>query len=91
MKKIIFISLLSVTLFSCGSVTRTVSGSTESKLLKTVSIEQNCPVGELKVVERVKGVGQATYAIEGCGKRFVYKQMGSIFMESSKEDSILQK
>ena len=84
MKKIIFISLLSVTLFSCGSVTRTVSGSTES-------IEQNCPVGELKVVEKVKGVGQATYAIEGCGKRFVYKQMGSIFMESSKADSMLQK
>ena len=91
MKKIIFISLLAVTLFSCGSVTRTVSGSTESKLLKTVSIEQNCPVGELKVVERVKGVGQATYAIEGCGKRFVYKQMGSIVMESSKADSMLQK
>jgi len=53
MKKIIFISLLSVTLFSCGSVTRTVSGSTESKLLKTVSIEQNCPVGELRELDKL--------------------------------------
>lgn len=88
MKRILLIFVLSIVLFSCGSTTRIVSGATESKLLKTVSIEQGCSVENLKIVEKVKGVGQATYAIEGCGKKFIYKQVGSVFMESSKSDKL---
>lgn len=75
---------------SCGSVNRTMSGTTESKLIKTVSVEQGCPVENVKVIDKVKTLGNATYSLDVCGKRVVYKQIGSVFMEGSKADNLIK-
>lgn len=75
---------------SCGAISRGTTGATESKLIKTVSVEQGCPVENIKVIDKVKGLGSATYSIEACGKRYVYKQAGTTFMESSKMQNIMQ-
>ena len=89
MKKIISIGVLSITFLSCGSVTRTISGATKSTLVKTVSIEQGCPIENVQVIESVQGFHGATYALDVCGKRMVYKQVGSVFMESTKADEMI--
>lgn len=81
----------SILLLSCGSMVRTFSGATEKNLVKQVSIEQGCPVDSIKIVDRQKSAGNATYALEGCGKRMVYSQVGSVFMESSKKDQMFKK
>lgn len=88
MKNLLLIGSLSIVLASCGSTTRTLSGATQTNLIKTVSIEQNCPKANVKVLDKVRGVGQATYSVEACGKTYVYKQIGSVFMEGSKADDI---
>lgn len=76
---------------SCGAYTRTVMGTTENTLLKTVAIEQNCQADNVKIIEKVKGFHGATYALDVCGKRVVYKQVGTVFMEASQADKLLNK
>ena len=76
-------------LTSCGSVSRTMFGTTEKTLIKTVSIEQNCEQENIKIIDSNKGLHGATYALDVCGKRMVYKQVGSVFMEASKADEEL--
>ncbi|AYZ34882.1 hypothetical protein EGY07_04525 [Chryseobacterium indologenes] len=90
MKNLLLIGLLSISMCSCGSVNRTMSGTTESKLIKTVSVEQGCPVENVKVIDKVKTLGNATYSLDVCGKRVVYKQIGSVFMEGSKADNLIK-
>ena len=89
MKKFLLIGYTSIALVSCGAVNRTVFGTTEETLIKTVAIEQNCPSENVKIIERVKGLHGATYALDVCGKRIVYKQVGSVFMEASKADEMI--
>ena len=91
MKKSFLAWFVSLILVSCGSVNRTMFGITESTLVKTVAIEQNCPSESIKILEKVKGLHGATYSLDVCGKRLVYKQVGSVFMEASKADEINSK
>lgn len=88
MKKLIAFTLL-LGIFSCGSVNRTIFGTTEKNLVKTISIEQNCSKENIKITNKIKGLHGATYSVEACGKRYVYKQVGSVFMESSKADKLV--
>ena len=78
-------------IISCGSVNRTMFGTTENTLIKTVAIEQNCSSENVKIIEKVKGLHGATYALDVCGKRVVYKQVGSVFMEGEKANELLKK
>ena len=91
MKKLLFVAITTLSIASCGSLNRTFYGTTESTLIKTVAIEHNCPKENVKVVERLKGVHGATYAVDACGKRLVYKQTGSVFMEATKLDETINK
>ena len=91
MKKSFLAGFVSLILVSCGSVNRTMFGITESTLVKTVAIEQNCPSESIKILEKVKGLHGATYSLDVGGKRLVYKQVGSVFMEASKADEINSK
>lgn len=63
-------------------------GTTENNLIKTVSIEQDCPEENIKVLDKIKGLHGATYSLDACGKRLVYKEVGSVFMEASKADKV---
>lgn len=90
MKKIILLFGI-VILTSCGGAyMRTMFGTTEKTLIKTVAIEQNCDSKNIKIIEKVKGLHGATYALDACGKRVVYKQVGSVFMEKSEADKMLE-
>lgn len=80
------IIIFSIALTSCGAINRTVSGSTINTLKKQVSIEQGCDIDNIELLEKQQAAGNATYALDVCGKRMVYKQVGSVFMESSKAD-----
>jgi len=88
MRKILTIVML-LSIFSCGSVSRTVFGTTEKTLVSTVSIEQGCDKEKIKILDKTKGLHGATYALDVCGKRMVYKQVGSVFMEASQADKTL--
>lgn len=90
MRKIFFLSII-LLFVSCGSMNRTLFGTTEKNLIKTVSIEQDCEQENIKIVDSNKGLHGATYALDVCGKRMVYKQIGSIFMEASKADKMVEK
>lgn len=90
MKKIIMIATASVFVASCGSLNRTMTGTTEAKLLKTVAVEQGCSVENVKVLDKIKTMGNATYSLDACGKRVVYKQIGTVFMEGSKADETVK-
>jgi hypothetical protein len=81
MKKLIFV-LSILLLASCGSVGRTLTGNTEKTMVKTVSVEQGCSVENIKILDKVKTWQGATYSLDVCGTRMVYKQVGSVFMES---------
>lgn len=89
MRKISFYIIATVILVSCGSVSRTMFGATETTLIKTVSIEQNCDKEKVKIIDKVKGLHGATYSIDACGKRVVYKQIGTVFMEASQADKTI--
>jgi uncharacterized protein YcfL len=87
-KVIVLLSVLMLT--SCGSASRTMFGTTEKNLINTVSIEQNCPAEKIEILQKEKGLHGATYALNVCGNRVVYKQIGSVFMESSKADATVK-
>ena len=91
MKKSFLAGFVSLILISCGSVNRTMFGVTESTLVKTVAIEQNCPSENVKILDKVKGLHGAAYSIDACGKKLVYKQVGTVFMEAPKADEINSK
>ncbi len=84
MKRTFLLLSSAVLLSSCGATMRTMSGATSNQLIKQVSVEQGCPKDEIKVLDKQQAAGNATYALDVCGKRMVYKQVGSVFMESSK-------
>lgn len=86
---ILFLSLFGA-LGSCASVVNSTQGSTEKKLIKTVSIDQNCPVDSIRITDKVKNMAHATYALEVCGKRMVYQQLGTAFMEKSKAEETVE-
>lgn len=90
MKKLLLIATTSVCVVSCGSLNRSMTGTTESKLLKTVAVEQGCLVENVRVIDKIKTMGNATYSLDACGKRVVYKQIGTVFMESSKADETVK-
>lgn len=91
MKKLLLIVTTSALVTSCGSLNRSMTGTTESKLIKTVSVEQGCSVENVKVLDKIRTAGNATYSLDACGKRFVYKQIGTVFMESSKAEETARK
>lgn len=90
MKNLVLIGSVSILMCSCGSLNRAMTGTTESKLLKTVSVEQGCPKENIKIVDKIKTMGNATYSLDACGKRVVYKQIGTVFMEGSKADETVK-
>ncbi|MCR9228553.1 MAG: hypothetical protein NXH90_14140 [Flavobacteriaceae bacterium] len=90
MKKTLSSLFMFFILVSCGSVNRTMFGTTEKNLLKTVSIEQGCDTENIEILEKLKGLHGATYALNVCGNRMVYKQVGSVFMEASKADETVK-
>tara|TARA_R100000306_G_C4354475_1_gene131917 strand:- start:812 stop:1084 length:273 start_codon:yes stop_codon:yes gene_type:complete len=83
------ILLFAIALTSCGASMRTMSGATINNLKKQVSIEQGCDVDKIELLEKQQAAGNATYALDVCGKRMVYKQVGSVFMEASKADKMM--
>ncbi|MGY5848116.1 hypothetical protein ACW6QP_11955 [Salegentibacter sp. HM20] len=90
MKKILFSALATLLLISCGSVNRTMFGTTEKTLIKTVAIEQDCDKENIEIIDSVKGLHGATYSLNVCDERMVYKQIGSVFMEESKADKKIE-
>ncbi|MGP2571391.1 hypothetical protein ACT4R9_00055 [Ornithobacterium rhinotracheale] len=88
MKKVAFI-LGVVVLTSCNSFGRFMSGVSEFSLLKTVSVEKGCPLESVKIIDKVQTAGNATYRVNACGKEFVYKQVGSVFLEASEANKLL--
>lgn len=91
MKKVYLIFVSVILLSSCGAINRTVFGNTEKDLVKQVSIETGCSEDNIKIVEKIKNFGNATYSLDVCGKRMVYKQVGSVFMTSEQADKLLNK
>lgn len=90
MKKISILFIL-VILCSCGEVNRQIMGNTEKDLIKQVSIETGCSSEKIIIIEKIKNFGNATYALDVCGKRVVYKQVGSVFMTALEADKIMKK
>ena len=88
MKKI-FIIVLVIGMSSCGALNRSVSGATINNLKEQVAIEQGCEEENIKLLDKQQAAGNATYALDVCGTRMVYKQVGSVFMEASKADSMM--
>lgn len=69
-----FYLLLSLALFtSCGV--------SSSAVIKTVSIEKDCPKEKIKVLESTKGLGRGTYKVDACGKTYIYKVIGTTISE----------
>ncbi|WP_395092842.1 hypothetical protein ACF3NR_02205 [Vaginella massiliensis] len=89
MKKILFV-FCGMSIISCGGLNRTVMGASEPAVIKTVAIEKGCPKEQVKIVERIKRMGNATYRVEACGKQYVYKQVGSVIMEAEQANNILK-
>jgi hypothetical protein len=83
--------LIAMILISCGGLNRSMMGTTEKDLIKQVSIEQNCSKENIKVIDSHKSMGNATYALMVCGKRMCYTQVGSVLMECSQKDKLLNK
>ncbi len=59
---------------SCGAKLRQVNKLTEKDLKKIVSIEKDCPVENIKVLNKVRGAYHATYTLEVCGNKTIYRQ-----------------
>ena len=88
MKKLLFLSVLSVSLLSCGGYMRGVSGATKKQLIQRVSIKEDCPKENIEILSQARNRGGATYELNVCGERMVYEQVGSVFMKASEADKI---
>lgn len=84
MKNFIFSAIALATLTSCGAAMRSHMGATEEDLVKTISIEKSCPIENIKILDKVRGAMSATYSVEACGEKYVYKQSPNMsgFQES---------
>ena len=89
MRKIL-LTLCGISLISCGGTNRAVMGAGENAVVKTVAVEKGCPKEEIKITERIKRLGNATYRVDACGKQYVYKQVGSVIMEAEQADSMFK-
>jgi len=76
MKKL-FIILGCIAFTSCGVSSKAVK--------KTVSIEKNCPRENIKILEKEKGYGRATYKLDACGNIYIYKVIGTTISESGED------
>lgn len=91
MKKFYSIFALALLLSSCGAFNRTISGNTEKDLIKQVSVETGCSEDKITIVDKVKNMGNATYSLDVCGKKMVYKQIGSVFMSSEDANKLFKR
>lgn len=82
MKKLFITSIL-LLITSCGAYVRTVTGGTESKLIKTVSLETGCSPEKIRVLDKVTSVSSGTYTLDACGKKMIYKQSGGVFTNAT--------
>lgn len=73
--------LLAIALSSCGAFTRTMTGTTVDAARKQASLEYNCPIESVKLIEKSQRSGGATYVLDVCGTRRVYNQVGSTLQE----------
>lgn len=80
MKKL-FIASVALLVLSCGSINRTLTGTTVDAAKKQASVEYGCPVEKIKLIEKTTHTGNATYALDVCGTRRVYTQIGSTLQE----------
>lgn len=71
--------------FSC----RSIGKSGLNSLVKVVSVEQDCPVENIKILESFHKSGGGYYKLEACGKVVRYKKIGSVFMESEKAEKMV--
>jgi len=86
----VFLFILSFAFFSCGAGTRTIGGATSKNLIKQVSVETGCPIEKIMLLDKQQSAGNATYALDVCGNRMVYKQVGSVFLEVSKANEMFK-
>lgn len=67
-----------------GCLVLTSCGVSSSSVRKTVAIEKDCPKENVKILEKEKGFGRATYSIDACGKVYTYKVIGTTISEKEK-------
>lgn len=91
MKKLILLTIVSISLTSCGGIVRGITGASKSSLIKQVAVETGCPKENVKIIEKSRNRGAATYALDVCGERKIYKQIGSVFMSSGEADKMTEK
>ncbi len=82
MKKILLLTTMFFLTISCSSAK--YLGYDEKSVVKTAAVEHNCPVEKVKVINKIKKLGNSTYLLEICGERKVYKTVGSVIMEKEK-------
>lgn len=90
MKKISILLISSIFITSCGGINRQVFGITEKDLIKQVSVETGCAQDKISITDKIKNFGNATYSLDVCGKKMVYKQVGSIFMTAEQADKLIK-
>lgn len=91
MKKLILLTVITITLSSCGGMLRGVTGSTQGALIKQVAVETGCPEEKIKIIEMSRNTGSGTFALDVCGERKIYKQIGSVFMSNEEANKLNEK
>ena len=82
MRKMVLLALL-LSLYACGSGSNTSLRSSEDRLIATVSVTENCIVGNIKIEDIIERNNETLYRVRACGKRLVYKQVGSDFVKAN--------
>ena len=75
MKNLVLIRSLSMVLMNCGAVSRTTFGTTEKKLIQTVSVEQGCPKENIKITDNVKTFDNKWERIGNSLREIPFKQL----------------
>lgn len=83
MKRLIIL-IVAITLTSCGASMKSTNESTTESLKQRVSYEQGCNTDKIEILSKQQVSGNTNYTLDVCGKRMVYIQSGSDFIESSK-------
>ncbi|MDM1328109.1 hypothetical protein [Myroides odoratimimus] len=91
MKKLILLTIVTIFLTSCGGMLRGVTGSTKGALIKQVAVETGCHEEKIKIIEMSRNAGSGTFALDVCGERKIYKQIGSVFMSNEEANKLNEK
>lgn len=93
LKNLFFISLFFIIFISCKTQ-QSKNDSVIRNLTNQISVETGCPVTDITLESQYRsddGKQNETFAFSVCGKRMIYKKIGSVYLNSEEVNKLFNR